>query len=184
MELEQLTAVVQETTFRNDVTAYTRCAFTVGRAQQTVVGQMPELSSGENITFEGTWLEHPVYGKQFSARTCAITPPTGKSAIEKYLGSGLIRGIGPSTAKLIVKHFGEKAIDILDEHPERLTEIPGHRSQKGRDDHGKLHPADGYAARACLFTKLRHQPKPCHENRQILRREHGGAYPGKIPTVW
>ncbi len=125
MELEQLTAVVQETTFRNDDNGYTVLRVTVGRAQQTVVGQMPELSSGENITFEGTWLEHPVYGKQFSARTCAITPPTGKSAIEKYLGSGLIRGIGPSTAKLIVKHFGEKAIDILDEHPERLTEIPG-----------------------------------------------------------
>ena len=125
MELEQLTAVVQETTFRNDDNGYTVLRVTVGRAQQTVVGQMPELSSGENVTFEGTWLEHPVYGKQFSARTCAITPPTGKSAIEKYLGSGLIRGIGPSTAKLIVKHFGEKAIDILDEHPERLTEIPG-----------------------------------------------------------
>lgn len=123
--MEQLTAVVQETTFRNDDNGYTVLRAAVGRTQHTVVGVMPELSPGENVTFEGAWTEHPVYGRQFNAKTCAITPPTGKSAIEKYLGSGLIRGIGPSTAKQIVKHFGDKALDILDEHPERLTEISG-----------------------------------------------------------
>lgn len=125
MAQEQLTAVVQETTFRNEDNGYTVLRVAAGRSQQTVVGQMPELSAGENVTFEGVWTEHPVYGKQFSAKACTITPPTGKSAIEKYLGSGLIRGIGPSTAKLIVKCFGDKAMDILDEHPERLTEVPG-----------------------------------------------------------
>lgn len=125
MELEQFTAVVQETTFRNDDNGYTVLRVGAGRAQQTVVGMMPELSPGENVSFEGTWTEHPVYGRQFNARTCTITPPTGRSAIEKYLGSGLIRGIGPSTAKQIVKHFGEKALDVLDEYPERLTEISG-----------------------------------------------------------
>ena len=125
MELEQLTAVVQETTFRNEENGYTVLRVGSGRSQQTVVGMMPELSPGENVTFEGTWTEHPIYGRQFTARTCTITPPTGKSAIEKYLGSGLIRGIGPSTAKLIVKHFGERALEIMDEHPERLTEVPG-----------------------------------------------------------
>ena len=125
VELEQLTVVVQETTFRNEENGYTVLRVGSGRSQQTVVGMMPELSPGENVTFEGTWTEHPVYGKQFSARTCTITPPTGKAAIEKYLGSGLIRGVGPSTAKMIVKHFGEKALDVMDEHPERLTEISG-----------------------------------------------------------
>ena len=86
--MEQLTAVVQETTFRNEENGYTVLRVGSGRSQQTVVGMMPELSPGENVTFEGTWTEHPVYGRQFSARTCTITPPTGKSAIEKYLGSG------------------------------------------------------------------------------------------------
>lgn len=124
-EAEQLTAVVQETTFRNEDNGYTVLRVGSGRSQQTVVGVMPELSPGENVTFEGYWTEHPVYGRQFNARACAITPPTGKSAIEKYLGSGLIRGIGPATAKLIVNRFGEKALDILDEQPQRLTELPG-----------------------------------------------------------
>ena len=125
MELETLTAVVQETTFRNDDNGYTVLRVGSGRSQQTVVGMMPELSPGENVTFEGTWGEHPVYGRQFNARTCTITPPTGKTAIEKYLGSGLIRGIGPSTAKMIVKHFGDQTLDIMDEHPERLIEVSG-----------------------------------------------------------
>ena len=125
MELITLTAVVQETTFRNEENGYTVLRVGSGRSQQTVVGMMPELSPGENVTFEGTWGEHPVYGKQFNARTCTITPPEGKAAIEKYLGSGLIRGIGPATAKMIVKHFGDRTLEIMDEHPERLTEISG-----------------------------------------------------------
>ena len=85
MQLETLTTVVQETTFRNEENGYTVLRVGTGRAQQTVVGLMPELSPGENVTFEGTWGEHPVYGKQFNARTCTITPPEGKAAIEKYL---------------------------------------------------------------------------------------------------
>ncbi|MEG0640784.1 MAG: ATP-dependent RecD-like DNA helicase [Clostridia bacterium] len=130
MEMEQLTAVVQETTFHNDENGYTVLRVAVGRVQHTVVGVMPELSAGENVTFEGSWLEHPTYGKQFSAKACTITPPSGRSAIEKYLGSGLIRGIGPSTAKMIVKHFGDGALDVLDEHPERLTEVSGIGAKK------------------------------------------------------
>ena len=81
MELETLVAVVQETTFRNEENGYTVLRATAGRAHQTVVGMMPELSPGENVTFEGTWTEHPVYGKQFNARTCTITPPTGRSSL-------------------------------------------------------------------------------------------------------
>ena len=123
--MEQLSATVLDTTFRNADNGYTVLRVMVGRSQHTVVGAMPELSSGENVTFDGDWTEHPVYGRQFNAKTCAITPPDSLSAVEKYLGSGLIRGIGPSTAKQIVKHFGMDAITILDEHPERLTEISG-----------------------------------------------------------
>jgi len=128
--MEQLSATVLDTTYRNDDNGYTVLRVSIGRVQHTVVGQMPELSSGENVTFEGDWAEHPVYGRQFSAKTCAITAPTTLSAIEKYLGSGLIRGIGPSTAKLIIKAFGENALHILDENPGRLTEVPGIGSKK------------------------------------------------------
>ena len=123
--MEQLSATVLDTTFRNDDNGYTVLRVAVGRGQQTVVGVMPKLSAGESVSFEGAWLEHPVYGRQFSAKTCAIAPPDTTSSVEKYLGSGLIRGIGPSTAKLIVKHFGMDTMAVLDEHPERLTEVIG-----------------------------------------------------------
>ncbi len=123
--MEQLAGTVMDTTYRNEENGYTVLRLAVGRAQQTVVGAMPELSSGEYVAFEGDWTEHPVYGKQFSAKICRITPPDSLSAMEKYLGSGLIRGIGPSTAKLIVRAFGESTMDVLDEHPERLTEVSG-----------------------------------------------------------
>lgn len=123
--MEQLSATVLETTFRNDDNGYTVLRVVLGRTQYTVVGQMPELSSGESVTFQGDWTDHPVYGRQFSAKTCQITPPSTLSAIEKYLGSGLIRGIGPATAKLILATFGDNALRVLDESPQRLTEVPG-----------------------------------------------------------
>ena len=123
--METLAATVLETTFRNDENGYTVLRVSAGRSTHTIVGQMPELSSGESVSFEGDWVEHAVYGRQFNAKACKISPPTTLSAIEKYLGSGLIRGIGPATAKLIVKAFGEDALAILDEKPHRLTEIAG-----------------------------------------------------------
>ena len=123
--METLTATVLETTFRNDDNGYTVLRVSVGRATQTVVGQMPELSSGESVSFDGDWVEHAVYGRQFSSKTCTITPPSTAGTIEKYLGSGLIRGIGPATAKLIVNAFGEAALTVLDEQPHRLTEVQG-----------------------------------------------------------
>jgi exodeoxyribonuclease V alpha subunit len=123
--MDQLTATVLDTTFRNADNGYTVLRVAAGRGQHTVVGSMPELSSGESVTFQGEWSEHPVYGRQFNAKTCEIAPPDSLSSVEKYLGSGLIRGIGPTTAKLIVRQFGMDALSILDEHPERLTEVSG-----------------------------------------------------------
>ncbi len=123
--MEQLTATVLETTFRNDDNGYTVLRVALGRGQQTVVGVMPALSSGESVAFDGEWTEHPVYGRQFNARACRIAPPDSLSAVEKYLGSGLIRGVGPSLAKQIVAHFGMDAMAVLDQQPERLTEVSG-----------------------------------------------------------
>ncbi len=128
--MEQLSAIVSETTFRNEENGYTVLRAMVGRAQVTVVGAMPELSAGESVMFTGDWTEHATYGRQFSAKTCEIKPPSTLSGIERYLGSGLIRGIGPATAKLIVRAFGEDTLHILDDHPERLTQVPGIGAKK------------------------------------------------------
>ena len=99
--------------------------FGVSRNEVTVVGTLPEFSPGEQAVFSGDWIEHKTYGRQFKSVSCEIRVPTTLLGIERYLGGGVIRGIGPATALLIVRHFGEDTITVMSEHPERLTEIPG-----------------------------------------------------------
>ena len=123
--MEELRATVSETMFRNEENGYTVLACRAGRENVTVVGIMPEVAPGEQAVFAGEWMTHPQYGKQFKAAQCEILTPSTLLGIERYLGSGLIRGVGPATARLIVQEFGQKTLDIIGEHPERLTEVAG-----------------------------------------------------------
>ncbi len=122
---EQLEAIIEETIFRNEENGYSVVAARVGKEEVTVVGTLPALAAGEQVLLQGAWVEHPQYGKQWKATGCEIKKPTTLLGIERYLGSGLIHGIGPATAKLMVQEFGKQTLDILSEHPERLTEVPG-----------------------------------------------------------
>ncbi len=122
---EQLEAVIEDTIFRNEENGYSVVEARAGREKITVVGTLPALAAGEQVLLSGMWVEHPQYGKQWKATACEIRKPTTLLGIERYLGSGLIRGIGPATAKLLVQEFGKLTLDILSEHPERLTEVPG-----------------------------------------------------------
>ncbi len=123
--MEQLEAGILNTVFRNEENGWSVITVRAGRSEVTVVGTLPELSPGEQAVFTGEWIEHKTYGRQFKCVSCEIRVPTTLLGIERYLGSGLIRGVGPSTAVLIVRHFGEDTMTVLSEHPERLTEIPG-----------------------------------------------------------
>lgn len=123
--MEQLEATVLGTVFRNPENGYSVVSVRSGRTEGTVVGTLPELSPGEQAVFSGSWTEHRTYGRQFQCTACELKVPTTLLGIERYLGSGLIRGVGPSTATLIVSAFGEETLTILTEHPERLSEIRG-----------------------------------------------------------
>jgi exodeoxyribonuclease V alpha subunit len=123
--MEQIEASVEGTVYRNHENGYSVVTVRVGRTETTVVGVLPALSAGEQAVFTGEWVSHPQYGKQFKTNLCEVKTPTTLLGIERYLGSGLIRGVGPSTAKNIVKCFGEETLTILSEHPERLQEVPG-----------------------------------------------------------
>ncbi len=129
--MERLEATVAETTYRNEDNGYTVLQVRTGRERVTVVGSLPELASGEQIVLDGTWTEHPQYGRQWKATGCEIVKPTTLLGIERYLGSGLIKGVGPATAKLLVAHFGKDVLDILSEHPERLSEVPKMGKKRG-----------------------------------------------------
>jgi exodeoxyribonuclease V alpha subunit len=91
----------------------------------TVVGTLPEVSPGESVRAEGVWQTHTAYGRQFRAENLRRVAPATIEGIRRYLGSGLIKGIGPKTAERIVDRFGLETLDILDSDPERLYDVEG-----------------------------------------------------------
>ncbi len=94
-------------------------------ASITVVGNTYSANIGEELEIIGQWNNHPKFGRQFEIHSLQIILPSTKSAIRKYLSSGLIEGIGPTLAERIVDKFGEKALDIIDENPRRIKEVDG-----------------------------------------------------------
>jgi exodeoxyribonuclease V alpha subunit len=91
----------------------------------TVVGNLPELTLGEHLRIQGTWDNHPKHGKQFKAEVCEQVLPSTVAGMESYLGSGMVKGIGPKLAERIVGHFRETTFEIIENRPERLLEVPG-----------------------------------------------------------
>jgi exodeoxyribonuclease V alpha subunit len=92
---------------------------------QVVVGNFPPFAPGERLKFFGAWDAHPKFGRQFKAASFSPVLPAGVKGVEKFLSSGLIKGIGPVLAKRIIKAFGEKTLEILSRAPDRMTEVPG-----------------------------------------------------------
>src|SRR5213079_1404393 len=95
------------------------------RDDVTIVGHAATIAAGEWITASGEWVNDRTHGQQFKARFLRTSPPTSADGIEKYLSSGMIRGVGPVYAKKLVGLFGEKVFDIIETTPDRLREVDG-----------------------------------------------------------
>jgi exodeoxyribonuclease V alpha subunit len=91
----------------------------------TIVGNFASIQAGQTFQMEGTWREHPKYGAQYQVTQYRETKPATLTGIEKYLGSGLIKGVGPVTARRIVAHFQLETLDIIEQRIDRLSEVPG-----------------------------------------------------------
>ncbi len=89
-----------------------------------IVGNLPELNPGESLDLKGYWVNHPRHGYQFKVETCKQKLPATLTGIRRYLSSGMIKGIGPRLAERIVDYFGIETLNIIDDHPERLREVP------------------------------------------------------------
>ena len=98
--------------------------------QETVIVHQTKVFAGATMEFQGAWIVHPKFGRQFKATKAVEKKPATTAALEKYLGSGLIKGVGPKTAKKIVQHFGKKTLEIFEEEIGRLTEIKGIAQKK------------------------------------------------------
>jgi exodeoxyribonuclease V alpha subunit len=124
---EQLQGVVERLTYYSEESGYTVARFQSPRTRElvTIVGSFSNIQAGQTLQLQGFWRDHPKFGPQFQVLNYRETKPATLTGIEKYLGSGLIKGVGPVTAKRIVAHFGLETLDIIENHCDRLSEVPG-----------------------------------------------------------
>lgn len=137
---ETLKATVEHITYRNEQNGYTVANVRNGTKRTVVVGILPFLSAGETGVFTGSYTVHQSYGEQFRAESFERTAPESAAAILRYLSSGAIKGVGPSTAGRIVDRFGADSLDIIQNHPEELASIRGISVQKAyaiSEEYGK-----------------------------------------------
>ena len=124
---EVLAGSIERVTFHNAENGF--CVLRIKarghRELVTVVGHAAEISAGEWVTLSGTWVNSREHGQQFKAAFLRASPPTTAEGIEKYLGSGMIRGIGPIYASKLVTAFGAEVFEVIEQAPERLREVPG-----------------------------------------------------------
>ncbi|MFF4778107.1 ATP-dependent RecD-like DNA helicase [Microtetraspora fusca] len=123
-----LDAVLERITYANEETGYTIARVATERSGNellTVVGPLLGAQVGESLRLTGRWTSHPRYGKQFEVWSYTTVLPATVQGIQRYLGSGLIKGIGPKMAERIVDHFGTDTLRVIEEEPGRLVEVPG-----------------------------------------------------------
>ena len=169
---DELSGVIERITFHNQANGYCVLRVKAGghRDLVTVVGHVEQVVAGEYVTRAGEWVTDRQHGLQFKADEIKTTPPHTAEGIAKYLGCGLVQGIGPKYAQKIVDVFGEKTLDVIDQSPTFLTQVKGigpkliekirrswHEQKAVRVDHG-------------LPALLRHRHRPGGPDLQGLRR--------------
>ena len=127
----QLTGQIIDIIYKNELNSYTVATFeTTEKEETTVVGYLPFINQGDNLTLTGNIVKHPDYGEQFKIITFEKTMPSTLEALERYLANGNLKGIGPATAKRIVKTFGENTINVIKLEPQKLSQIKGITEEK------------------------------------------------------
>jgi exodeoxyribonuclease V alpha subunit len=130
---ESIRGIVDRVTYHNPDNGWSVLRvlpFNNPHQQETVIVHQMKVFAGATMEFYGAWVTHPKFGRQFKAVKAVEKKPATTAALEKYLGSGLIKGVGPKTAKKIVQHFGKKTLEVFEGDIERLTEIKGIAQKK------------------------------------------------------
>ena len=123
---DELTGTVERFLFKNEENGFAVLILQTKRSEKiTVKGSMPGVNAGQQVSLKGSWVIHPKFGKQFDAKSCTATLPSSILGLRKYLGSGLIKGIGPVYAEKLVKMFGLEVLQIIEETPHLLKKVPG-----------------------------------------------------------
>ncbi|MBQ8005667.1 MAG: ATP-dependent RecD-like DNA helicase, partial [Clostridia bacterium] len=123
---ECISGSVDRVIYSNEENGYAICDFASDAGELiTIVGTMPYIAEGEHLAIEGMWVHNPKYGRQFKVESYEKQLPADVDSMLRYLASGAIKGIGAKTAIKIVNEFGEDSFDVIKNHPEWLSQIPG-----------------------------------------------------------
>ncbi len=123
--MEEIEGILEEIIYQNEVNSYTVGIFETEEEQITVVGYLPFINKGDTLKLTGKFVEHKDYGEQFKIETFEKLMPQTLGALEKYLASGNVKGVGPATATKIIDKFGEETIHVLKFEPQKLAQIKG-----------------------------------------------------------
>lgn len=124
--MDVLNGTIDRFLFQNEESGFAVFVLQVKKDQTVVVrGTAPALQAGQQVELSGAWVVHAKFGKQFEAQSCQVCLPSSAQGLKKYLGSGLIKGIGKVYAEKLVNYFGTAVLDVIDQNPERLKEVPG-----------------------------------------------------------
>lgn len=158
--MEELTGYIERITFQSEENGYTVLQLKCQGHKDLIccVGHFPSANIGETLYCQGVWKRHPTHGLQFEVKHCQVKAPATLLGIKKYLGSGLIKGIGPGYAARIVEQFGIQSLTIIDETPERLREVKGLGSK--RIEKIKLHWAEQKVVRDIMVFLQGHGISP------------------------
>lgn len=124
-EQELISGTIERFLFQSEDNGFAVFILTTKETTITVKGYVPHAQAGQEVQLKGSWLLHPKFGKQFEASQCTQIVPTTLTGLKKYLGSGLIKGIGPVYAEKLINHFGTAILTVIDEQPQRLEEVDG-----------------------------------------------------------
>ena len=127
----ELKGEIKEIIFQNEINSYTIAVLETEVEELTIVGYLPFITIGDSLKLEGKYVTHQEYGRQFKVETFEKIMPETLESLERYLGNGTIKGVGPATAKRIVDHFGQETLYVLKFEPEKLGDVKGITKNKG-----------------------------------------------------
>ncbi len=123
---DEITGIIDHIIFHNEENGFTIFVVQTSRTHKvTIKSHSIGLHAGQQIVATGSWITHPKFGKQFEATHCTIALPTSRAGLQKYLASGMIKGIGPVYAEKLISAFGDQVLEIIDKYPYRLREVAG-----------------------------------------------------------
>ena len=174
----------KEIKYRNEDNGYSVLSVADGGEEYILVGTFPYISEGERIEATGRMVEHSIYGEQLAVESYEIKAPEDTLAIERYLGSGAIKGIGAALAKRIVKKFKADTFRIMEEEPERLAEVKGVSERMAMEISSQVEEKERAASGHGVPSAVRDLHEPGGEDLSALRSANVLGDPGKSRISW